>query len=104
MRDEPGFVIAGAFRIVFQFKAAPPQKQGGSGQIVFEVSMFVGDINEVSFSKTVGSFALKHWVVYLGQAVGQEQRKTRREDGNLRKKTTEAAEFRGKDSSLWPSG
>jgi hypothetical protein len=104
MREDPALLLLVPCELFFSSNQRRHRSRGGSGQIVFEVSMFVGDINEVSFSKTVGSFALKHWVVYLGQAVGQEQRKTRREDGNSRKKTTEASEIRGKDSSLWPWG
>ena len=55
--------------------------------------MFRGDSNEVSFSKSVGGYALTDWVVYLSQAVGQG----RREDRNLHKKATKAVEIRGKD-------
>lgn len=41
-------------------------------QIAFEVNMFMGDSNEVSFSKSVGSYALTDWVVYLSQAAAAQ--------------------------------
>jgi len=43
-----------------------------SCRIDFEVNMFVGDGNEVSFSKSVGTYALTDWVVYLSQTAAGE--------------------------------
>jgi hypothetical protein len=62
----------------------------------FEVNMFRGDGNEVSFSKSVGSYALTDWVVYLSQTVGQGQTKTRREEKKLYKEATEPRRSEGR--------
>jgi len=57
--------------ILFQFPTgAATEGWVGGDRVVLQVNILLGDSNEVSCSKIVSVFALRHWVVYRGSPEG----------------------------------